>query len=124
MPGIDELGQVGAWVASENRPEELITKVSIVDQEDNELKVLIPGREWFNVIQINAHQTMLSTKFGYCTMKRYTIKDVNGDDINDLALVLETACLEDGGPRLLFGFLKERYGGVSFRGCVAPTQSP
>ncbi len=115
VPGLTDLGHVGAWVASENRPEELGVKI-IADQGStgNEIPILIPGREWFDVNQINPY----SVKLAFCPMKSHAIKDVNGDGIDDLAVVIGNTgpCLEQG-PSVLTGLLKEKYGPVAIRSC-------
>ena len=113
VPGLTDLGQVGAWVASQTRPEELRVKV-IADEGlvEKEIPIVIPGREWFDVIQINLN----SVKLASCSMKSHKIKDVNNDGINDLALAISNtgSCLKQE-PVMLTGFLKEKYGSVAIR---------
>ena len=117
VPGVDVLGAVGAWVASESRPEQLVVRAYVDGESEDELSIRIPGREWLDVVQINPDQTRIVSPIGECDLKRSGVDDVDGDEIDDLTVVFQTGCLAKGHRGLLVGFFDERFGGAAFRGC-------
>ncbi len=122
VPGLTDLGHVGAWIASTNRPEALGVEVIIgTDIAADEYPVAILGREWFDVKQINPH----SVKLAHCLVKSHAVRDVNSDGIADLVVVISTkgTCLDKRSSELS-GLLKDRYGPVAIRSCKAIDTTP
>ncbi len=117
VPGLTELGNIGAWIASTNRPEALGVMIQYGGNAEGDAhSVWILGREWFDVDQVNAH----SVKVDHCLTQIHTKKDVNSDGIADLGFVVtdKNSCLAKGGS-VLTGLLKDKYGPVAIRSCNA-----
>ncbi len=116
VPGVDYLGEVGAWVASTQRPEILHIAVSVDVLGNGTTRVLFLGSPWMNVNQINPHQCQLTTSQGSHKPSDFSVINDNGGGHEMLELVFESGKLDkDNDSWLLSGFFKAEYGGTSFR---------